>query len=318
MTTNDWALDTNYAMQQGVRRLISGCVEAADGRLWLPERALTLASDRYSRLARTRAARITEHREGAETPARSRATLDDITIERTLVLTDTFATWAQAETLRNDGLWSLAASSAHTRRLTQRLFIAGIAQEGHADTAEEDAHVAAEALSAGCRWISSNNLHMLQGKLFTEWLGVEQAQGRLTGARSPFILRADEAIAELVERTGLDAEKHHAVAAIAWELSRPNDASVRADTNARMRQAQRFATALERGGAPIAAGDIRETIRQCDRDATLMNATLESLGLTGVLERTRAGEERQVTAEREAIARTTKPAGAPTQGKDRV
>ena len=89
MTTNDWALDTNYAMQQGVRRLISGCVEAADGRLWLPERALTLASDRYSRLARTRAARITEHREGAETPARSRAALDDITIERTLALTDT-------------------------------------------------------------------------------------------------------------------------------------------------------------------------------------------------------------------------------------
>ena len=184
MTTNDWALDTNYAMQQGVRRLISGCVEAADGRLWLPERALTLASDRHSRLARTRAARITEHREGAETPARSRAALDDITIERTLALTDTFATWAQAETLRNDGLWSLAASSAHTRRLTQRLFIAGIAQEGHADTAEEDAHVAAEALSAGCRWISSNNLDMLQGKLFTKWLGVEQAQGRLTGARA--------------------------------------------------------------------------------------------------------------------------------------
>ena len=79
-----------------------------------------------------------------------------------------------------------------------------------------------------------------------------------------------------------------------------------------MRQTQRFATALERGGAPIAAGDIRETIRECDRDATLMNATLESLGLTGTLERTRAGEERQVTAEREAIARTTKPARAPT------
>ena len=85
-----------------------------------------------------------------------------------------------------------------------------------------------------------------------------------------------------------------------------------------MRQAQRFATALERGGAPIAAGDIRETIRECDRDATLMNATLESLGLTGTLERTRAGEERQVTAEREAIARTTKPTRAPTQGRDRV
>ena len=90
------------------------------------------------------------------------------------MLTDTFATWAQAETLQNDGLWSLAASSAHTRRLTQRLVIAGIAKEGHADIAEEDAHVA--------------------------------------------------------------------------------------------------------------AGDIRETIRECDRDAALMNATLESLGLTGTLD----------------------------------
>ena len=176
MATNDWALDTNYAMQQGVRRLISGCVEAAGGRLWLPERVLTLASDHYTRLARKRAERITKHREGAGTPTPGRYTLAHITAERTIAIADAFVEWAQNETMRNDGLWSLARGNHQTRVLSQRLFIDGIAQGGHENLVEEDAHVAAEAMHAGCRWISSNNLHMLRGELFTQWLDAEQAR----------------------------------------------------------------------------------------------------------------------------------------------
>ena len=147
--TVHWALDTNLAMSQAVRRMVSGCVELANGRLWLPERALVLMSTRYAMLARTRATRITEHGEGADPFGFDADALDDLVVERSVALTRAFARWAVEETRRNDGLWSLARATPDTERTAQRLFVAGIARAGEDGTAEEDAHVAAEALEAG-------------------------------------------------------------------------------------------------------------------------------------------------------------------------
>ena len=300
-----WALDTNFAMQQGVRRLISGCIELADGRLWIPERAVALAATRYAELARRRAARITEHREGTPQFGLGDATLREIAVKRAIALNRAFHNWALAETTRNDGLWSIAPASDETELISQRLFMDGIARAGTESATEEDAHVAAEAMNAGCRWIASNNLTMLQGTLFTEWLSAEHAQGRLEAAQNPFIVGADEAINNLIAESGIGGDKAQVVTAIAWEIGRPNDPQAAADTALRMDQLKRFGHALEKGGASTAALQVRKTIREGRHDPVELDATLSAYQLKHTLERTRTAEERQVNAERAAIALTT-------------
>ena len=296
-----WALDTNLAMSQAVRRLISGCVELAHGRLWLPERALVLMTTRYAKLARTRATRITEHGEGADPFGPDADALDDLVVARSVALTTAFARWATEETRRNDGLWSLARATPDTERTAQRLFVAGIARPTEDGTTEEDAHVAAEALEAGCRWIGSQNLDMLQGEPFTRWVAGEQAKGRLLHARTPFIVPPDQAIEMLLEETHLAGTDEHRVAAVAWELSRPNSPAAAADVGARATRLLRFANALEGGGAAFTAARIRSSLRQRGGDGAALAALLERRDLAGRFGRTRDAEDRQVGAERPAV-----------------
>ena len=85
----------------------------------------------------------------------------------------------------------------------------------HGTHIEEDADVAAQALDAGCRWIASHNLDLLQGPAFERCLTDEQAQGRLraTGhidpsSSNPFttnraraLAYVEEAFAALVDGT---------------------------------------------------------------------------------------------------------------------
>ena len=299
-----WALDTNLAMSQAVRRLVSGCVELANGRLWLPERALVLMTTRYAKLARTRATRITEHGEGADPFGPDADALGDLVVERSVALTRAFARWAVEETRRNDGLWSLARTTPDTERTAQRMFVAGIARAGEDGTAEEDAHVAAEALEAGCRWIGSKNLNMLQGEPFTKWVVGEQAKGRLLHARTPFIVPPDQAIHMLLDESPLAEADDHRVAAVAWELSRPNDPVAAADVGARATRLLRFANALEGGGLAFTAARIRQSVRQSRNDGDALAALLDGYDLAGRFERTRDAEDRQVGAERDAVART--------------
>ena len=167
--------------------------------------------------------------------------LGDLVVERSVALTRAFARWAVEETRRNDGLWSLARTTPDTERTAQRMFVAGIARAGEDGTAEEDAHVAAEALEAGCRWIGSKNLNMLQGEPFTKWVADEQAKGRLLQARTPFIVPPDQAIHMLLDELPLAEADDHRVAAVAWELSRPNDPVAAADVGARATRLLRFA-----------------------------------------------------------------------------
>ena len=261
-------------------------------------------STRYAKLARTRATRITEHGEGADPFGLDADALGDLVVERSVALTKAFARWAVEETRRNDGLWSLARATPDTERTAQRLFVAGIARAGEDGTAEEDAHVAAEALEAGCRWIGSKNLDMLQGEPFTKWVAGEQANGRLLHARTPFIIPPDQAIHMLLEETHLAGADEHRVAAVAWELSRPNDPIAAADVGARATRLLRFANALEGGGCAFTAATIRKTLRQSRNDGDALAALLDGYDLAERFDRTRGAEDRQVSAEREAVART--------------
>ena len=77
-----------------------------------------------------------------------------------------------------------------------------------------------------------------------------------------------------------------------------------ADVGARATRLLRFANALEGGGSAFTAATIRKSVRQSRNDGDALAALLDGYDLAGRFERTRDAEDRQVGAERDAVART--------------
>ena len=307
-TGRRWAIDANVAMQQGVRRIIAGCAEFSGDELLIPHKVLELVPTRYRRLARTRARRITVFaaKEASATSANTRASTEEIealAAMRTLALADAFAKWASDETQRNDGLWTLAPESARGELLVEKMIQAGIARAEDAN-AEEDAIVAGQAIAAGCRWIASNNLDILGGAAFDRWLSHEQGgDDQLASVGVPLVLGPDEAIETILSRHYDYPEDRRLLSAIAWELARPNVAE-RMTGAQRVDNLERFANALQAGGAPQAARSIQITLDETRREPETTARLFEGFNLAGALERTRGAEHRQVNAERETLRDT--------------
>lgn len=316
----NWAVDANIIMQQGVRRLLSACVEYTNGRLFVPERALALASTHYQSIARRRARRITDWNAASGTGGEAPANRDELIVARAIAIHRAFANWASTEPQRNDGLWALAPATAESSRIAQRLFVAGIAREGRSTHIEEDAEVAAQALDAGCRWIASHNLDLLQGAPFERWLAGEQAQGRLRAASAPFVCAIDDAIDQMLDTEDKTSIGRETLASLGWEVTRPDNPDAALDTRARMRTIQRFTDALHEGGAVRSAKFVNEIIGHGHADPERVRATLERRALRGTIERTRGAEQRQVRASRaaiEAVSIAPSPRASPTQNAGR-
>ena len=297
----NWAIDANIIMQQGVRRLLGACVEYTNGRLLVPERALALACTHYQSIARRRARRITDWNATSGTEGQAPANRDELIVARAIAIHQAFANWASTEPQRNDGLWALAPATAESSRIAQRLFVAGIAREGRGTHIEEDAEVAAQALDAGCRWIASHNLDLLQGAPFERWLAAEQAQGRLRTASAPFVCAIDDAIDQMLETESETPIGRETLASLAWEVTRPNNPDAARDTHARLRTIQRFTNALHEGGAVRAARFVNEIMTQGHADPEGIRSTLARRSVRGTIDRTRAAEQRQAHASRAAI-----------------
>ena len=267
----------------------------------MPERALALACIHYRSIARRRARRITEwndaDRPDTQSPSRPRRADRRSKPCPAPGVVD----WAHGETRRNDGLWSLAPATAESGRIAVRLFVAGIAREGRATHIEEDADVAAQALDAGCRWIASHNLDLLQGPAFERWLTDEQAQGRLRAASAPFVCAIDDAFDQMLETESECPDGREALASLAWEVTRPDNPDAARDTEARIRTVRRFTDALNGGGAVRAARFIHNILRDGRNDPERLRSRLERRGLHHVLDRTRTAERRQVHASRTTI-----------------
>ena len=313
----NWAIDANIVMQQAVRRLLGACVEHTNGRIFVPERVLALACHHYKSIARRRARRITRWQdEVLSTPAMT-AERDELIVTRALAMQHAFSGWANAELQRNDGLWASAPATLESQRIAQRLFISGIARGGHAARIEEDAEAAAQALDAGCRWIASHNLDMLQGAPFERWLTDEQTQGRLRNASAPFICPIDDAIHQMLGTEHEAPAGRELLAAISWELTRPDHPDRARDTAARLAGLERFTEALHQGGAVRSAAALDAVLGAGTNNPDGLRADLERHELHESLGRTRAAERRQVRAEREAIrAATPTPLPVPTPWRD--
>ena len=301
-----WAIDANIAMQQGIRRLISGCAEFAGDELVIPVKVLELIPTRYRRIARTRAKRITKFTGGRNAPTTEE--IETMAATRTIGMSRAFAEWASNETRRNDGLWTLAPESARGELIVERMIQVGIARIDASATAEEDAIVAGQAIAAKCRWIASNNLEILGGEIFERWLENERTMDEeLASADVPLVLRPDEAINTILARHYDQREDRRLVTSIAWELCRPNDPGSM-NPKQRIDNLERFANAIEAGGAAQAARAIRITLDATKRAPEPTAKLLEARNLGGLLERTRRAEERQASAEREIIVQTQREA----------
>ena len=300
-----WAIDANVAMQQGVRRMIAGCAEFAGDQLLIPHKVLELVPTRYRRLARTRAKRIVAFgaTKGTVEAAAGRPPTEEaeaLAASHTLAMARAFADWAAAETRRNDGLWALAPESEQGELVVEKMIQAGIARAEDA-SAEEDAVVAGQAIASGCRWIASNNLQVLGGIAFDRWLATERMRElALASADVPLVLRPDEAVNTILSRYHDHPEDRRLLSAIAWELIRPDEGS-RIEGTQRVETLERFANALEAGGAPQSARSIRITLDETGREAQVTARLLERFGVEGRLQGCRGAERRQVEAERRAL-----------------
>ena len=301
----NWAIDANIIVQQGVRRLLGACIEYTGGRIFVPERALALACAHHRPMARRRAKRITKWNIRNRLESYAGAQRIEIVAARTVAIDRAFAQWANAETLRNDGLWTLAPATDESSYIVERLFGAGVAREGSDTRIEEDASVAAQALDAGCRWIASHNLDMLQGEAFRRWLVHEHEQGRLLTARSPFVCSIDDAIDQMLDITREPSFGQEILAGLAWEVTRPNDAEAARDTNARLRTLDRFTDALDRGGAVRSAALVNDILENTEPER--IGAVLERHALQGAIERTRTAEHRHALASRTAVEADAMP-----------
>jgi len=297
MTSERWAIDANIIMQQGVSRLLSGCIEITGGQLLVPERALTLAETKFFPSAERRARRIVDNIQNPEEYLPGE--LRELTIGCTVAIHNAFATWARDEPQRNDGVWTIAPDSATTRTITASLLAAGIARPSTHSGVEEDAHVAAQAFAAGCRWIASHNLSVLTEDL-VPWLAHEQAHGRLEHAANPFICSVDTALRTMME------DDHEGLAAITWELGRPDDDTVARDLEARLANATRFVRSLRSGGATNTADHLAPIIHiRANPDE--LHWRLSARKYIGSLERTRAGFRRLATTLRQATRSVLEP-----------
>ena len=185
----------------------------------------------------------------------------------------------------------MAPATAESIRIAQRLFGAGIAREGRGTRIEEDAEVAAQALDAGCRWITSHNLELLQGAPFERWLADEQAQGRLRTACAPFVCAIDDAVHQMLGTEDESPTGREALAGLAWEVTRPDNPNAARDTVARIASLQRFTEALHHGGAVRSAEALDEVLtRGGQTDPAKLATKLEQPDLRGSIERTRAAE----------------------------
>ena len=290
MSTERWAIDANIIVQPSTVRLIAGSVEATQAELLVPERALELATAKHFAIARRRASRVIEHELNPE--HYTAAHLRETTITCTVAIRDAFATWAGTETYRNDGLWTLAPDCEQAKRITASLFAAGIARASSHLGIEEDAQAVGQALAAQCRWIASHNLTILSDDL-VPWLAHEQAHGRLTQAANPFICSVDTALHTMLKGD------YEALAAIAWELTRPDSTTDAKDLTARRNHATRFVRALRDGGAVHTAEHLAAMIHSRANPEAL-HERLSDHGYAGKLDRTRSSFQRFATSTRTA------------------
>ena len=278
---------------------------------------------RYPKIARVRARRIGDRERESAPTHESEVQYEERLAQRAAGMQEAFTHWLVQETRRNDRGWLLAAATPETVRITQRLFLAGVAQEGTTSEVEEDAQVGAQALHAGCRWIAADNSGMLRGEEFRDWLRAEHAAGRLLSAADPFRLTPDQAIGKMLGPR-YETETAGVLTAIAWELIRPGNEALARDTTHRIEHLHRLARSCRAGGAP-------KTGRTLERSAHWLKANhakgqdlIRELGCIGKLERTRRSEHRQVQAERAVIIQTRAPhpatqrdAGHTNTGRDR-
>ena len=307
MSNVRWGIDANLILQQAIGRLVSACVESTGGELLVPERALNLAETRYFTPAQRRARRVIEWE--LDPTQYTPAELRELQIACSLAIHGAFGNWAGEETQRNDGIWTVAPDTEAARTITASLLAASIAQpSGQPNPVEEDARVAGEALAAGCRWIASRNLGMLSDDL-NAWLAHEQAYHRLPHASLPFICSADTAVADMTERN------EDRLAALAWEVTRPNDNARARNFDQRLKTAMRFVRALHRGGATGTAEHLAAIFHR-RTDPQQLEHRLVSWGYRGTLERTRTGYDRLATATRRA-QREALDAALPDQSASR-
>ena len=222
----DWALDANLILRQATRRVLCGCIEYTNGQVWVPQRAMDMVDLRYPKIARVRARRIGDRERESAPTHESEVQYEERLAQRAAGMQEAFTHWLVQETRRNDRGWLLAAATPETVRITQRLFLAGVAQEGTTSEVEEDAQVGAQALHAGCRWIAADNSGMLRGEEFRDWLRAEHAAGRLLSAADPFRLTPDQAIGKMLGPR-YETETAGVLTAIAWELIRPGNEAPR-------------------------------------------------------------------------------------------
>ena len=249
-------------MSQAVRRLVSGCVELANGRLWLPERALVLMTTRYAKLARTRATRITEHGEGADPFGPDADALGDLVVERSVALTrGVRALGSRGNTTQR---WAVVARTHHTRHrahgatgcsLRGSLASAKTAPPRRTRTwqrrhSRQGADGLARRISTCSRASRSRN--------------GSPASRRKAGCCTPGHPSSShptrQSICYSMNRPS-QRRTITGVVAVAWELSRPNDPVAAADVGARATRLLRFANALEGGGSAFTAATIRRSVR---------------------------------------------------------
>ena len=308
-----WAIDANIFMQQATRRLVCGTIEYRRDELLIPERALLLARLVYDDLALKRAQRITEHDERhGITPGTG--AYNALVARRASAILENFAAWTETEPPRNDGAWQVASDTQAAKQTAQALRLARVARRGTWTPIEEDAHVAAQALANGCRYIASHNLARLDDETFRLWLAEQQAQGALLGAANPFVVGVDQALNQLLDIERTDGQGHERVTALAWELTRPDHQAAARNIQARLATVQRFAAALHNGGAARTADAIRQVLHLAKDHPERMNALTATHNLYGRVERTRAAERRLVAGERHALANVAVPSTPPLAG----
>ena len=292
-----WAIHPNIVTERHVRGMISACIEYSAGQIFVTERAFTLACTHYQSIARdlarrrTRVAARTRQHEG--TPAR----LDELIVNAALAFQEHFVEWLTAEATQADRLWTFTPTTDEAVFITQRLFVGGIARDLEGQRNENEVEMAAQALEAGCLWVTPHNPGILQGASFERWLAEQQTEGRLTNVDVPFAYTVDDAIDHMVETKNGAPPSREVLAGLAWELTRPKSPETARDTKDRISELKRFIDSLHHGGAVRCARALEEAFFRERKDLEKLRSELEQPELQGAVDRTRAAENRQRMAE---------------------
>ena len=281
-STLSLALDAQLFLRTQVRIMLIGTAELTQARIIMPETALLGGANAYRNMCFKYAETIVKHeaqRAGLKLTEDEADTITGTVWDR---VDKGFREWIEREPRTNSACFQIAPGSTRTKNIAISLRRNGVALD-HSDTrweTGEDPQVIAEALQAGARWVSSDNLKIVSTEMLDEWMQARQRKGEFANAHRPFVIGPDAAMREMVDgyrrRSGEPMEHAALYKAVFWTLC--DTSAPHLSLAAKVTRASGRARQIKAGGLHVAGScaetwcnELKDAINQGQPDAALQS-----------------------------------------------